>query len=476
VRKRRKFKLVHDLVALLGGQLLSKLVGFAAFVYLARTLDAGAYGAVEYAGGLAVVFGMAIEWGLGPIGVRALAADPRRLPSLAALIPTARFGLTLAAIPLMGLSVSWSGADAATTELTWLFALAMLALPWKQDWLLQGLEMMTAAALAPLLRMAAFAGAVMLLVDSSQDLVWVGAAEILSAVLFAAYFLLIQQFWIVPIELKFAFPELWRLLREGFSVGAANMIWVLLQYAPLILLANLVGGSETGWFAAAHRVVVSLLALSWIYHFNLYPTIARRLAQGMAVLRPLMSASFRVVAWGSVWSALLLMLLAAPLLSWAFGAAYLAAEPSFAVLAWVLPVTLLSGHARGALIAAGQQNCVLVAHIAGLVVLVIGGVPLIEILHGLGAATAMLAAALAVWAVSHRYATTRLGPLTPLSTVVLPVALALVMALLARLLAIDPLLAGPLAATAYPLCGLLLDRRLLADIHRLADAKSDPHP
>src|SRR5207244_11861593 len=135
--------------------------------------------------------------------------------------------------------------------------------------------------------------------------------------------------------------ELLDLMREAFYVGLGHVVWVLVQYAPLILVANLVGGAETAWFGAPHRIVVSLLTLSFVYHFNLYPAIARRAGAPPEHLRDPLHASFRVAAWGGILIALLLTLLARPLLLLAYGAPFAAAVPVFAVLVWTLPVTLL---------------------------------------------------------------------------------------------------------------------------------------
>ena len=48
-----------------------------------------------------------------------------------------------------------------------------------------------------------------------------------------------------------------------------------------------------------------------------------------------------------------------------FGPPFAEAASSLAVLVWVLPLTMLSGHARWSLIAAGRQSRVLWAQLAG---------------------------------------------------------------------------------------------------------------
>ena len=86
-------------------------------------------------------------------------------------------------------TIFWSGQPEIAVKLVWLYALSPLAVPWKQDWLLQGLEMMNAAALAQPIRMFAFAAGVVILVRSDTDILYVGLVEIAAATLMTVYYL-----------------------------------------------------------------------------------------------------------------------------------------------------------------------------------------------------------------------------------------------------------------------------------------------
>ncbi len=152
----RGSKLLRDFVTLSGGDLLSKMVGFLAFAYLARTLEPKSYGAVEFAIAISLFFAMIIDCGLGPIGVREVSRNGQRMASLAAQIPSARLLITLIAIPIMGFTSVLVTRSQDTHLLVLLFALALIAAPWKQQWLLQSQEMMGRVAAAQVLRTAIF--------------------------------------------------------------------------------------------------------------------------------------------------------------------------------------------------------------------------------------------------------------------------------------------------------------------------------
>jgi PST family polysaccharide transporter len=170
-------KLLVDLVVLSGGQLLSKVLGFAAFAYLARALGPRAYGSAEYVIGLATFFTMLVEFGLGPVAVRDISKDRERLPVLAANVPFARLGIVVFAVPALLLAARFS-ATRPDPMLALLFALTLLVSPWKLEWLFQACEMMTSAAAAQVVRMAVFAAGAILLVKSGADLVLVGWVEL----------------------------------------------------------------------------------------------------------------------------------------------------------------------------------------------------------------------------------------------------------------------------------------------------------
>ena len=170
----------RDLLALSGGELASKLIAFAAFAYLARVLQPEAYGSLELAVSLALSFAMLIDFGLSPIGAREVARNPSESARLAARIPTARLVVALLAIPAMGLLVLAMRKPAETVQLVWLFALSLVALPFTQRWLFQGLEKMLWVSAGGVIRMGVFALGVVIWVREPADLVHIGVVEVCS--------------------------------------------------------------------------------------------------------------------------------------------------------------------------------------------------------------------------------------------------------------------------------------------------------
>jgi O-antigen/teichoic acid export membrane protein len=455
---------VRGFFALSGGEVASKLAGLLAFAYLARVLEPEGYGAVEVAVSLGLFFALVVDFGLAPIGAREVARAHARVPDLAAAIPTLRLGLALLAAPTMvGVAVAM-GQPARTVGLVALFAVGLLAAPFNQRWLLQGLERMGWAAPGPAIRMGVFALGVVLLVRGPEDLLAVGVAEAGACAALALYYLAVQQRRVTPFRLRLP-ADGGALLRESATVGLGQIVWSLNQYLPMLLVATLVGGAEIGWFGAAHRIALSLATFSWIFHFNLFPAVSRSLGESRDAYLRLVRPSFRVASWAGIGVALGGSLLAEPICRLAFGEAFRAAAPVLAVLLWILPPMLLSGHARWALIAAGRQRHVLVAQSAGALATLLGGLVLIPAWGALGAAAAMVAAFVLVWLVAHAFVR-EVAP-TPLWTVWRPLLAAGLAAAAGHGAGDSPWLVAAVAALVFAAAVPVLEPALLGDARRL---------
>jgi PST family polysaccharide transporter len=464
-----------DYAVLAGGQVASKLLGFIAFAVLARIVEPIQYGQIEYVVGLAVFFAMIVEGGMRSVAVRRMAHDPGLAPALAFQVPAARLMIAVVVAPLMAGAAMLAMKSAAPAALVWLFAFSLLMAPFRQDWLLQATERMGHSAMLDIVRGAVFMLAIFLFVRTASDAWAVGVAEVLAVTATAAYCLSVQHLYITPVRIRGSWKDFRSLMREGAPSGTANVVWALNQSAPLFLIGGLMGDVHVAWFAAAARLVGSALTFSNLYHFNLFPAVTRATVGDKAELDRLMARSLRVVAWAGVFAALALTVLVYPVIRLAFGPKLMEAAPLLQIMAWTLPITLCSGHARWGLVAAGAQTKVLQSQIAGLVTIVILSVALGRLYGASGFALAAVAGTVVTWAVSHLAAVRRDGsapsPLLALKPAIL--AAAIIVIIQHWSLGLWPSLAGlALFCAAAP----IVDRKLIPDLAALGKVKLDTGP
>ncbi|MEQ8279300.1 MAG: flippase [Deltaproteobacteria bacterium] len=460
--KRRTF---FDFILLSGGESLSKVAGFIAFGYLGRTLTKEGYGTVETAASFVGFFSIMVDFGLGTIGAREAAKDRKVVPSYAALIPGARLLLGVLAVPAM-LLLSYLIVEPSARPLVWLFAASLPFLVLNQRWLFQGIERMTVVAGAQLLRMVAFLAAVLLLVRSADDLLAVGYAEVGAVAIMALYFVGNQLRFSIPVRLAWPRDPLKGLFSEAWFVGLGQMVWAFNQHTPVLLIAGLVSATEVGVYGSANRIFVSLSTFSMLYHFNLFPTISRLLVESKEAFDRAIEASFRVTSWASVAVAVALTILAEEACTIAFGADFASSGPALAILAWSLPITLVSGHARWGLVACGQQRYGLVAQVGGAVVTAGLGFAMVAEYGAIGAAITNVVAASVAWGVCQFYAVRHLGRMPFLVASIKP-AVAAITALGAAHFVPNPWVATAAAAGVYVVVALVIERALITDFSDL---------
>lgn len=468
-----KFKALWDFVFLSGGEMIGKIAGLIAFAYLARALDPTAYGSLEAALALLGIFTLFVEFGFGATGTREIIKSGKRVNEYAKKIPGMKLLLVLVCLPAMCMVAFFTGGSEQTVNLIYLISFALLGAVWNQGWLFQGLEKMSLVSVNQALKMLFFMLCVMVFIDSSDDLIWVGAIEVGAAALMALYFLSWQRIENIPIGVNLSVSQSRSLIVSSFAVGFGNMVWALNQYMPTLLVAYLVGGSATAWLGAAHRIVNAIISFSLVYHFNLFPSVSRRLQRSKQAFAEIVEPSFRVTSWVGIGIALSISLLSKHICIFVFGPAFTSAALPMSVLIWSLPLTLLNGHARWALIAKEKQRYVLYAQLSGTVTTLILCFLLIPKFGPLGGAVAMVCCSAMVWLVAHISATIWVAPIPSLGMVWRPVMLSAAIITTNLLLDGDSIWVSVLGVVGFVLIAPLLDSRLIQDMHNLSRIKND---
>lgn len=465
-------KLLRDLIVLGTGHLFARVATFAAFAYLARVLSPDAYGAVEYAIGLTTVAVVICDGGIGSIGVRRVTQKEETLERMAKLAPAAQMILALIVVPAAWIYALATAENSQTLSLVGVMLVSVLILPLKQDWLFQSVHQMNHIFWSQTLRAIAFVLGVVLLVKGDHDLVRVGLIET-AGVAAATGYLLLRQVGIAPIGMEVRPKALMGIAKEASYVGLLATLWPISQFAPVLLVTQIQGLEETGYFGAAHRIAMALTALTNIYHFNLYPTLARGISEAPEEAAALAQASVRITAWGSIGLALACTLLAEPIMVAVFGAPFAVAAPALAILIWTFPIALISGHTRWMLVAARGARDMVIAQGAGLAVLLASGPFLIIKLGAVGGAVAMLACNLAVWVLSQMFAGRRVEGAS-MRACLLPTLAALAVIAAAYLVKapVWPTAAAGLAVFAAAMA--IFDRALIGDVLRLAHGRATP--
>src|SRR5215468_3233996 len=399
--------LVKNFLSLAGAEVISKLVTFAAFAYLARVAGPDGFGYLEFAGATLFCAWLLVEQGFGSYGAREIAKAPQRTPELVVEIALARLLFAVIAYAAMITFALMSNHTLIVTRLLLIYGASLLFGPLLFQWVFQGHDRMRVVAAAQVIRQTVFAAIVFIFVREAGR-IWIAAVAEVAGVASAAIYIVRayqRQFGVKRLRLSVT-P---RLFREGAVIGLSQMFWVARIFGATLILGFIAPAEEVGYFAGALRILVALHAFVWLYCFNLLPSMSRSWREDRDDFVALINRSMRAVAHLAAAAGLAWVAVAPLAMKSFYGSAFAPGAETLQWLAGVCVVAALSGHYRYGLIAAGRQNVEAAVAAFGAVVAIIA-IPFGYSMVGLrGAAMGMLAAETTVWALAWRCGVRMLG-------------------------------------------------------------------
>ena len=384
--------LAKNFVLLGIGEFASKVCSFVAFAYLARVLGPGEFGQLEFALALIFFFTLLVDCGLGSYGAREIAKDESAVGRLATHILVVRWLLGVIAFAILIILVAFLDKPWPVERLILLYGLTLLAQPALLPWVFQGRDLMGYVALASAIRWGLFAAGVLLFVRNPETIWIVPVVEGAALLCVVIYYFLVFTKHFGSLGKQIDYRYALSMFRQAWPIGASELVWALKIYFATVLLGMFVNGPEVGWFAAAHRLVVSLHAFVWLYFFNLLPSIARGSGGSFETLQHLLRGSLQITGWLGVFVAAVGTVLAKPILTSVYGMQYQSAIAAFQVLIWLIPLALVSGHFRYTLIAYNKQGLEFVTAACGGALNVFLNLILIGAYGIIGAAISLIAA------------------------------------------------------------------------------------
>jgi O-antigen/teichoic acid export membrane protein len=385
-------RLAINFLYLSAGEFTAKLLTFATFSYLARVLGPLDYGSVEFTLAVMVFFTLPIDLGLSWYGAREIARDPGMAPSLLHEITGLRMILTACSMLGLVIFIVVLQKSIELKILLALYGLSLLGVPFLSQWFFQAHDQMHWVGIASIVRQAGFAGLVFLTCRRGTPLLYIGLIECASVVAVAVFCIYVVRF-----RMRFAWPwpdlhvtRLMGHLREASPIGLTEFAWAFMWYFCTVLLGFISSDWSLGWFGASHRVIMALHTFVYLYFFNLLPSISRCVMVPHAQLSALMDRSVRFAAWTGLFVAAVLTATAPWLLTLIYGSKFRGASDSFSILAWMLPMAMLSGHHRYILIAYNCQKRLLYCTALSAAATVIFGFALVPVFRGPGAAWTIL--------------------------------------------------------------------------------------
>lgn len=350
-------RLSSELAALSISEVGSKLLGLIAITYLARILGPDGMGIIALGTAILMYGSICSDWGLPILGTRFAAEGNVSLVSLKNKISSARLYLSIMVVLLGGLLVWAVIEEPVTRQVTLFYLLGLIPASLTLDWLFQGIRRIATLAAGRILGMTAYLLVVIVLVDTSSDMIFVPVAWGLGVIVQVLYLWFHSKSNdILNTRLKPFQPSLTQMIRGAIPLGLANLIAQVVLQFPIIYLTIFESAADAGLFSVAFRVIMVFLMLDRVYYTLFFPIISGSVEEGRDALNRRFQRAIKFIALSGFFLGTLFVITGDTLFPLLFGKAFRASVPIFNILVIYFIMTLLSSTLSFTLIALKKEK------------------------------------------------------------------------------------------------------------------------
>lgn len=378
----------RNFAALGAGEVVARLIAFAALVYTAHVVGAAGYGIIAFAGAVMLYGTHMVEAGIETTGIAAVTRAPDRAGPLAGSLLVVRLAIAaglVAVLIVIGLFVFPQPEGAILAA----YACALPIRALTARWALIGLGKPAAASVARVAGEAVTTLIVLAMVRDAGDLGAVPFSQVAGDAAAALVMLAALGPAIRRASAGWRAGEATQVLRDSWPLLAHALLALVVFNGGLLLLRVFRDSAAVGVFAAAYALVSFLSNVGMSYGASVLPAISRPGIDAPAAGDIYVSSTFGalvltvpVAAGGLVVSGGLMGLL--------YGESFLSGTLPLQVLLWTVPAVWVRFVAQSALVAGREQRAILRITVVAAILALILYVALIPPFGMLGAALATL--------------------------------------------------------------------------------------
>ncbi|MBN1955362.1 MAG: flippase, partial [Anaerolineae bacterium] len=353
--------------------LFNRLIDFALAALTARILGPVGTGRFATAANIYLWFDIVANFGLDMYLMREVARDRERARRLFLNTTLLRLLLFAGAIPLLGgFLAGWQAMGTPlTTDTVWTILLLYAGLlpgsiAYGLAGLFRGCEKHEIPAAVQTVTTVVKATLGVLALVGGLGIVGLGGAAALTNVATLAILVAVARrtIWadLPPRKAGIAWPLQRAMLVESWPLMLSLLLQALFPGLNVLLLQTLQGDAAVGWYDAARKWVDALVIIPSFFTIAVFPVMSRQAAEDRAQLRRSYCLSVKLLTMIALPAAVLVTLLAEPLVGLLSGAAFLPhGAVALRLLIWSILFGWLNSLTNYVLIALNRQRYVLVA-------------------------------------------------------------------------------------------------------------------
>lgn len=345
----------RNILKLSAWDMVAKAAYFVACLYLARILGVEHYGVWEFAISVMAYFLLIADLGIEVWATRE-AAKGGDIPALVGTVMPLRLMGAAGALGMLLVMLPFLPDFPQLRTVLVLFGLTLFLQAANLKWVFMGREHMATAGKGLALTQLVFAGGIVVMVKSPNDLMWApilkGLGDLAAVSFFGRQFLSTYGLSLI----NFRLSESLGILRNALPMGVSNGLGLLSYNCDTLLLGFLSGPSAVGFYNAAYRPVTALLALPLTCFQGLFPILSRKHHEDRQGFIGTVRRSLGIAGLIAFPIGVSGLFLGVPVLDLLFGPAYRQANPALQILVWSAVLVILRGSYRQAFMACGRQT------------------------------------------------------------------------------------------------------------------------
>ncbi|MFH1771957.1 MAG: oligosaccharide flippase family protein [Candidatus Omnitrophota bacterium] len=385
-------RIIKNTAALLISSVVVNLLNFTAVVYLARVLNPGNFGKINFAIAVVAYFTLIANLGLPLFGTREIARERQRMKEYMGNIVTLRLCMSLLGLAALFILTIFLNKPFEIKCLLVLYGLILIPSAFLLDWVFQGAERMEYIGISRVTGGVVNLGLLLIIVKSSKQLLFVPGIYVISELLVVVVMALIFTKNFGKLKLTFSISSWKNILRRALPIGLSLFMAQIFYNIDTVMLGFMRKDEEVGYYNAAYKIIMFLILLIGAYHDAVFPLISRYLKTSLESLSQLLRQTAKIMSILALPLAVGGTILAGHLISLVFGEKYLQGVAAFQILIWaVFIICLNTGYSRG-LFASNKVKWYLAGTIIPAIVNVAANFILIPLWGIKGAAIATVAA------------------------------------------------------------------------------------
>jgi len=338
-------RIAKNTAVLFASQIISHLLAFFYVMYTARYLGAGGFGILSFSLAFTGIFGVFTDLGLSPLTIREVARNKSLAGKYLANISVMKVILATITFGLIALVINFLGYPGQTAKVVYLIALSVIFGAFTQlfNSIFQAFERMEYVSLGQIFKSILMLSGVIFAIKQGFGVIGFASLFLIASIILLGYNIIILRWkftnptiaWSprkIEIDWGFWVPT----IKEALPFGLSGIFITIYYHIDTVMLSLMVANANEviGWYNAAYRLIITLIAIPSLYVTAIFPVMSRFFKSSEESLNFVFERSTRYMLLISIPILVGTTLLADRIILLIFGSKYVPSTITLQILIW----------------------------------------------------------------------------------------------------------------------------------------------